>query len=56
MIALVQSLFCSSYFCEADMTEQSLVKPTPWYYLPAVIIVAGCVVAMVNFGVRSTIR
>ena len=36
------------------MTEQSLVKPTPWYYLPAVIIVSGCLVAMVNFGVRST--
>lgn len=36
------------------MTDQSLAKSTPWYYLPAVIIVAGCVVAMVNFGVRST--
>lgn len=36
------------------MTEASLKRPTPWYYLPAVIIVAGCVVAMVNFGVRST--
>jgi predicted MFS family arabinose efflux permease len=36
------------------MTEQSLAKLTPWYYLPAVIIVAGCLVAMVNFGVRST--
>jgi predicted MFS family arabinose efflux permease len=25
-----------------------------WYYTPAVIIVAGCLVAMVNFGVRSS--
>jgi predicted MFS family arabinose efflux permease len=25
-----------------------------WYYAPAVIIVAGCLVAMVNFGVRSS--
>lgn len=36
------------------MTEASLKRPTPWYYLPAVIIVSGCLVAMVNFGVRST--
>jgi len=36
------------------MTDQSLAKSTPWYYLPAVIIVSGCLVAMVNFGVRST--
>jgi predicted MFS family arabinose efflux permease len=36
------------------MTEQSFAKPTPWYFLPAVIIVSGCLVAMVNFGVRST--
>jgi predicted MFS family arabinose efflux permease len=36
------------------MTDQSLASPTPWYYLPAVIIVAGCIVAMINFGVRSS--
>lgn len=36
------------------MTEASLKQPTPWYFLPAVIIVSGCLVAMVNFGVRST--
>lgn len=27
---------------------------TRWYFTPSVIIVAGCVVAMVNFGVRSS--
>ena len=27
---------------------------TRWYFTPAVIIVAGCLVAMVNFGVRSS--
>jgi predicted MFS family arabinose efflux permease len=26
----------------------------PWYYDPTVIIIAGCLVAMVNFGVRSS--
>ncbi len=36
------------------MSEQSLAKPTPWYFLPAVIIVSGCLVAIVNFGVRSS--
>src|SRR5690348_7481517 len=39
---------------EAIMSEQILPRSTPWYYLPAVIIVAGCVVAMINFGVRSS--
>jgi predicted MFS family arabinose efflux permease len=29
-------------------------KQTPWYYLPAVVIVSGCIVAIVNFGVRSS--
>ena len=28
--------------------------PTRWYYTPAVLIVAGCLVAIVNFGVRSS--
>jgi len=36
------------------MIDQSLARPTPWYFLPAVIIVSGCLVAMVNFGVRSS--
>jgi MFS family permease len=30
------------------------VKPTPWYFTPTVILFAGCVVAIINFGVRST--
>ncbi|HUR43106.1 MAG TPA: MFS transporter [Aestuariivirga sp.] len=31
------------------------ISPSPrWYFTPTVIIVAGCLVAMVNFGVRSS--
>ena len=33
-----------------SMTE----KQIPWYFTPAVVIVAGCLVAIVNFGVRSS--
>ena len=33
-----------------SMTE----KQVPWYFTPAVVIVAGCLVAIVNFGVRSS--
>ena len=29
-------------------------KSTPWYFTPTVILFAGCLVAIVNFGVRST--
>jgi predicted MFS family arabinose efflux permease len=29
-------------------------RPLPWYFAPAVVIVAGCLVAIVNFGVRSS--
>jgi predicted MFS family arabinose efflux permease len=29
-------------------------KSTPWYFIPSVVIVAGCLVAIVNFGVRSS--
>jgi MFS family permease len=29
-------------------------KPTPWYFMPVTVLVAGCLVAIVNFGVRST--
>ena len=36
------------------MSEHTLSKATPWYYVPSVIIVAGCLVAMINFGVRSS--
>ena len=28
--------------------------PVHWYYAPLVVVVAGCLVAMVNFGVRSS--
>ncbi len=27
---------------------------TPWYFLPMTVLVAGCLVAIVNFGIRST--
>ncbi len=30
------------------------MKPLPWYFTPAVIIISGCLVAMVNFGVRTS--
>lgn len=33
------------------MTPASTAR---WFYLPAVIVVSGCLVAMVNFGVRSS--
>ncbi|WP_119268471.1 MFS transporter [Taklimakanibacter deserti] len=36
------------------MSEQTLPRTKPWYFLPSVIIVAGCLVAMVNFGIRSS--
>lgn len=36
------------------MTTQTATPAPPWYFTPAIIIVAGCLVAMVNFGVRST--
>ncbi|MBK8771903.1 MAG: MFS transporter [Rhizobiales bacterium] len=29
-------------------------RSTPWYFLPMTVLVAGCVVAIINFGVRST--
>jgi MFS family permease len=29
-------------------------RPTPWYFLPMTVLVAGCIVAIINFGVRST--
>ena len=32
----------------------SISKPTPWYFQPTTILIAGCLVAIVNFGVRST--
>ncbi len=33
-----------------SMTEKQIT----WYFTPAVVIVAGCLVAIVNFGVRSS--
>ena len=33
---------------------ENTAKQTPWYFTPVVILVAGCIVAIINFGVRST--
>lgn len=30
------------------------LAPNRWYYAPVIVVVAGCLVAMVNFGVRSS--
>ncbi len=35
-------------------TAAATPSPAPWYYAPAIVIVSGCLLAMVNFGVRST--
>lgn len=32
----------------------TIEKKIPWYFTPAIVIVAGCLVAIVNFGVRSS--
>ncbi len=29
-------------------------RATPWYFLPTTVLVAGCLIAMVNYGIRST--
>jgi predicted MFS family arabinose efflux permease len=29
-------------------------RPLPWFFAPAIVIIAGCLVAIVNFGVRSS--
>jgi MFS family permease len=34
------------------MTNTS--HPLPWYFAPMTVLVAGCIVAIINFGVRST--
>ena len=34
--------------------DQASPRPAPWYLAPAMVIVSGCLLAMVNFGVRST--
>ena len=33
---------------------ETTAKQIPWYFTPAIVIVAGCLVAIVNFGVRSS--
>ena len=32
----------------------TIAKSTPWYFNPFAILVAGCLIAIVNFGIRST--
>lgn len=34
--------------------DQTAPRPAPWYYAAAIVIISGCLLAMVNFGVRST--
>jgi predicted MFS family arabinose efflux permease len=29
-------------------------KQVPWYFLPLLVLISGCIVAIINFGVRST--
>jgi predicted MFS family arabinose efflux permease len=36
------------------MATENKTAPLPWYYLPTIVLVAGCLVAITNFGVRST--
>ncbi len=36
------------------MTAANKASPLPWYYLPMIVLIAGCLVAITNFGVRST--
>jgi predicted MFS family arabinose efflux permease len=36
------------------MTPQTIQR-SPWYFLPTMVLIAGCIVAIVNFGLRSTL-
>jgi MFS family permease len=36
------------------MTSDQTANPLPWYFAPLVVLVCGCVVAIINFGIRST--
>ena len=36
------------------MSLTSAAKATPWYFDPMTLLVAGCLVAIINFGIRST--
>ena len=38
----------------AETRSAPTAVPTPWYYLPMIVLIAGCLVAITNFGVRST--
>lgn len=38
----------------AETRSAPTAVPTPWYYLPMIVLTAGCLVAITNFGVRST--
>ena len=33
---------------------QTPIKATPWYFTAVIVLIAGCCVAIINFGVRST--
>jgi MFS family permease len=35
-------------------TTPSPTAATPWYFLPMTVLIAGCSVAIVNYGIRST--
>ncbi len=32
----------------------SIARFTPWYFRPTTVLVAGCIVAIINYGIRST--
>lgn len=36
------------------MTSTTESRPLPWYFLPMIVLISGCAVAIVNFGIRST--
>jgi len=36
------------------MTTNTHTQTTPWYFNPMTILVTGCLIAIVNFGIRST--
>jgi predicted MFS family arabinose efflux permease len=36
------------------MSTMTETRPLPWYFTPLIVLIAGCMVAIVNFGVRST--
>jgi MFS family permease len=38
----------------AQMTSDNRTASLPWYYLPTIVLVAGCLVAITNYGARST--